>query len=322
MNEWANEDKENEEARAVKHQMFVRSAHGSQSGLSAHPWRTLLIILAIQGGLLYLLGFFLQAVIKKPFNISNPEALTVVLAFTLSEIIGYLIVPYFLGVPFKRQTFKDYLDDIRLIRFRPFFPLFLLTISCLVVLILCQGGGSIVYRLTQGKPVTGDFLRGIFDLGLVLPPRSFLLFAFAYTMLEEVVFRGVLLRLLLNKHPVRLAIIYSALAFGLAHLPAALAGRSLVLTLGQVVWAAVFGLFYAYLVIKTDSLIPAMIIHWLINVFQEPLTACWATMPTGLRTLYGVTFGYGLATLILIPCVRFFTRKLLPPQKQRLAAAL
>jgi hypothetical protein len=45
-------------------------------------------------------------------------------------------------------------------------------------------------------------------------------------------------------------------------------------------------------------------------------------MPTGLRTLYGVNFGYGLATLILIPGVGFFARKWLPPQKQRLAAAL
>jgi antibiotic biosynthesis monooxygenase (ABM) superfamily enzyme len=48
----------------------------------------------------------------------------------------------------------------------------------------------------------------------------------------------------------------------------------------------------------------------------------WATMPVGLRTLFGIVFGYGLATLILIPWVGFFARKWLPPQKQRLAAAL
>ena len=77
-------------------------------------------------------------------------------------------------------------------------------------------------------------------------------------------------------------------------------------------WAAVFGLFYGYLVVKTDSLIPAMLVHWLINVFQEPLTASWATAPLGIRTLFGIVFGYGLATLILIPWVGFYSKKWLP----------
>ena len=160
--------------------------------------------------------------------------------------------------------------------------------------------------------MTGDFLRGIFDLGRVLPPRSFLLFAFAYTMLEEVVFRGVLLRMLLRRHPARRAILYSALAFGLAHLPAALFGQAFVRTAGQVVWASIFGLFYATLVIETDSLVPAMVIHWLINVLGGPLTSSWDSLPAGLWALYVVVFGYGLATLILIPWVRFYSKKWLP----------
>jgi membrane protease YdiL (CAAX protease family) len=289
--------------------MVTVSITGPESRLSAHPWRTLLIILGIQGGLLYLLGYVFQAVLKEPFDMGDPEALTVVLAFTLSEILAYLVAPYFLRVPFARRTFGEYLDDIRLTRFRPFFKLLLLTVSCLLVLILCRVGGSVVYRLAQGQPVTGDFLRGLFDLGRVLPPRSLLLFAFAYTMLEEVVFRGVLLRMLLRRHPVRRAILYSALAFGLAHLPAALFGQAFVRTAGQVVWASVFGLFYATLVIETDSLVPAMVIHWLINVLGGPLTSSWDSLPAGLWALYVVVFGYGLATLILIPWVGVFARK-------------
>jgi len=68
-------------------------------------------------------------------------------------------------------------------------------------------------------------------------------------------------------------------------------------------------LFYGYLVIKTDSLFPAMIVHWLSNVFQAPLTATWQTAPIEIRTLYGIVFGYGLATLILIFWVRFFSTR-------------
>jgi len=288
---------------------------GPESRPSLHPWRTLLIILALQGGLVYLFGFSLQAILKKPFDMSKPTSLTVVLAFTLSEILAYLFAPYLLNVPVARRSFREYLTDIRLNRFRPFWKLLTLTITCLIVLILCQGGGSVIYQLTLGRPVTSGFLSEVFDLGQVLPPRSFLILAFLYTMLEEVVFRGVLLQMLLRRHPVRRAILYSALAFGLAHLPAAIAGRSLVSTGGQVVWATLFGLFYATLVIETDSLVPAMSIHWLINVFQNSLTASWQSMPAGLRALYGIVFGYGLAALVLIPWIRFFARKWLPPRR-------
>jgi hypothetical protein len=49
-----------------------------------------------------------------------------------------------------------------------------------------------------------------------------------------------------------------------------------------------------------------MIIHWLSNVFQAPLTAYWQTAPVAVSALYGVVFGYGLATLLLLLWVRFF----------------
>ena len=286
------------------------------SRLSGHPWRALLLILAIQGALLYLVGFVLKVVFKLSFDLSNTETLSTVLSFTMSEILAYLIAPYFLHVPFGKRTFKDYLGDIRLTRVRPFFRLLVLTVSCLFILILCQGSGSIVYRLTEGKSVTLEFLSGVFNLARALPPRSMLLFAVFYSMFEEVAFRGVLLRMLMRKYPIRRAIVYSALAFGAVHLPAVFAGRPLISTLGQVVWAALFGLFYAYLVVKTDSLFPAMIIHWLINVFQEPLTSYWETAPIGIRARYGIVFGYGLATLLLIIWVRFFSTKWLPRQDQ------
>jgi membrane protease YdiL (CAAX protease family) len=172
-----------------------------------------------------------------------------------------------------------------------------------------------VYRLLEGKPLSLVFIADVFDLSPALPPRSLLLIAVFYTMLEEVAFRGVLLRMLLRQHPAGRAILYSALAFGLFHLPAVFAGRPLLATLGQVVWATLFGLFYGYLSFKTDSLFPAMIIHWLSNVFQSPLTAYWQAAAPGTRTLLGIVFGYGLATLILIPWVRVFSRRWLRPLK-------
>jgi len=102
------------------------------------------------------------------------------------------------------------------------------------------------------------------------------------------------------------------------HLPAVFTGQSLVFTLGQVVWAFLFGLFYGYLFIKSGSLLPPMIIHWLSNVFQAPLTAYWQTAPEAVRALYGVVFGYGLAAILLILWVRFFAAKWLSMPKMSL----
>jgi len=292
----------------------LSSGAGAGSRLSGHPWRALLLILAIQGMSFYLVGFILRVVFKMPQDISDTEALPAVLSLSVAGFLAYVIAPYFLRVPFGGHSFKEYLGDIRLTRVRPFLRLLVLTVSCVLILALCQGSGSIVYRLTEGKSVTPEFLAGVFNLGQALPPRSWLLFAVFYSMFEEVAFRGVLLRMLLKKHSIRRAIIYSALAFGLVHFPSVFAGQAVISTLGQVVWAALFGLFYGYLVVRTDSLLPAMIVHWLSNIFQEPLTAYWHTAPIGLRAVYGIIFGYGLATALLIVWVRFFSAKWLSPR--------
>ena len=172
--------------------------------------------------------------------------------------------------------------------------------------------------MTEGNPVTPEFVAGVFNLSLALPPQSNLLFAQFFSMFEEVAFRGVLLTMLLGIYPPRRAILYSAIAFGAAHLPAVFAGREVVLTLGQVVWAFLFGLFYGYLFLRTGSLLPPMIIHWLSNVFQAPLTAYWHSAPAAVNALYGVVFGYGLAALLMILWVRFFADRWLPAAEPRI----
>jgi len=82
---------------------------------------------------------------------------------------------------------------LRLPRVRPFVPLLILTLTCDLVLILCQGSGSLVYRLTEGQPLTWEFIRRGFDLSSALPPQSTLLYAQFFSGLEEVAFRGVFL---------------------------------------------------------------------------------------------------------------------------------
>jgi membrane protease YdiL (CAAX protease family) len=280
--------------------------------LARHPWRAFFLVVALQGACFALVGFVLYGLLRLPQDLSNIQAIPTAAHFTLAGLLGYVLVPYLLRLPNGSRSFRQYLDDIRLTRVRPFAPLLLLTVSSLLILILCQGAGSIVYRLSEGKPVTLDFAGQVFNLLAVMPPRSMLLFAQMFSSLEEVLFRGVLLTLLLRVYSPRKAVVCSAAAFGLMHLPAVFAGTPVILVLGQVVWAFLFGVFYGYIVLRSGSLLPSMVIHWLSNVVQEPLTAYWATASVPVRAFYGVVFGYGLAAVLMILWVRFFSARWLP----------
>jgi membrane protease YdiL (CAAX protease family) len=279
------------------------------SRYSQRPLAALFIIFGAYSACVFLVGFILYGLLKLPREFSNINAFPTVILFSVCNIFAYLFMPYILHIPYGKRTFREYLSDIGITRFRPFWRLIVLTISCLLILIACQGSGSVIYRLTEGKPVSFEFIGKVFDLSLALPPESWLLITVFYSMFEEVCFRGVFLTMLLRKYGQNRAIFYSALAFGAAHIFALFAGGNLVTIAAQVIWAFLFGLFYGYIFVKTGSLWPSMIIHWLSNVFQSSLTDYWSAAPVFERALFGIVFGYGLAALLSIFWVRFFASK-------------
>jgi membrane protease YdiL (CAAX protease family) len=286
------------------------------SRLAQRPWRAFLLVLALQPVCFAIVGFLLFGVLRLPMDIGNMEATPTVALFTVGGLLSYVLVPFLLRLPNGKRSFGRYLDDIRLTSFRPFLPLLLLTLSCVLILILCQGSGSLVYRMMQGKPLTAKFIRQVFNLAATLPPQSTILFRQMFSSLEEVAFRGVLLTMLLRKYSPRMAIVYSSAAFGLLHLGTLATGRPIVFVLGQVTWAFLFGLFYGYIFLKTNSLIPSMIIHWLSNVFQSRLTEYWNSGSPLTQALYGVVFGFGMAAVLSILWVRFFVARWFPPRNR------
>jgi membrane protease YdiL (CAAX protease family) len=300
----------------------VHRSEPQQTRLTRHPWRAFFLVLALYGAGFALVGLVLYRLLRLPQDLSNIEAFPTAAHFALGGLLGYVLVPYLLRLPKGSRSFRRYLADIRITRVTPFLPLAVLTVSCDLILIVCQGAGSIVYRLSEGKPVTLEFIGQVFSLLGVLPPQSMLLFAQMFSSLEEVLFRGVLLTMLLRVCSPRNAIAYSAAAFGLMHLPGIFAGTPPVIALGQVVWAFLFGLFYGYIFLRSGSLLPSMVIHWLSNVFQASLTAYFATAPAPVRALYGVVFGYGLASLLMILWVRFFCDRWLAGEARAQNSAL
>lgn len=82
--------------------------------------------------------------------------------------------------------------------------------------------------------------------------------------IEEILFRGYLLRLLL-KRSTRLAILISSFTFALGHLVNLANGAELVPTLLQLVYALAIGLMLSVFVVKTGHLLPCCLFHGVFN---------------------------------------------------------
>jgi len=104
------------------------------------------------------------------------------------------------------------------------------------------------------------------------------------------------------------------LGFGLMHLLNLAGGRELVWVLGQVVWSFILGLFYGYIFVKTRSLLPLMIVHYLGNVFISSFTGYMQTRASiEIQALYGIIFSLGIIpTTWMILWTRFFVSGWLP----------
>ncbi len=83
---------------------------------------------------------------------------------------------------------------------------------------------------------------------------GFLMVAVAAPILEETLFRGIILRALLKKYKPYKAILWSAIAFGIFHLNP-----------WQFLYATVLGLFLGYMYWKTKSLFYPILIHFMLN---------------------------------------------------------
>jgi membrane protease YdiL (CAAX protease family) len=221
----------------------------------------------------------------------------------------FVVAPFVLDFPGKSHTYDAFLSEIRLTKVQPLLGLILLGLSCYLILALSQAAGVLVYRLTQGLPVDWSFLRSAFVLTNELPPRSNSWLMSTISIFEEIFWRGVVLALFLRFYDQPKAILFSALGFGLMHTLTLLEGRPPAWTAGQVVWAAILGLFYGYVTLKTGSLLPAILVHYLGNLLLAAINAYIqnnASVP--LQAVYGVVFTLGIIpTMLMMLWTRLFT---------------
>jgi len=276
--------------------------------LNKKPWlfTFLIVLLSVICSILVVIALTLILQLKDYTQVPPPWATLLPHIVTI-----FIVAPFVLGFPGKEQTYGDYLSEIRLTKMQPLLGLILLGLSCYLIMALSQAAGVLVYRLTQGLPVDGNFIHSSFVLANELPPRSPSWLISIPSFFEEVVWRGVILAAFLRVYDQRKAILFSALCFGLWHILSVIDGHPLVWTAGEVVSAAIVGLFYGYVTLKTGSLLPAMMVHYLGNLFVSAINAYIQTNASiQAVAVYGIVFTFGIIpTILMILWAHLFTTR-------------
>ncbi len=279
----------------------------------AHPWLFMLVFLLLMQVIGTLAATFLVYVAKLP---SGAPTFGFWLNALYKSLMVFVIAPFVLGYNRLSHSYAAYLSEIRLTRWQPALKLILLGVSCWLILALCQVVCTFIYRLSQGGAIDLPFLRSAFPLGSEFPPQSFGWLNSTTSILEEITFRGMMLALFLRFYTPPKAVLFSALGFGTSHLMGLLDGAAPVWVIGMVIWAAILGVCYGYITLKTGSLLPAILIHFLCNLFIYPLTAyVQDNASTLVVVLYGVTLTMGVIPAALMSLwARTFTSRWFEPR--------
>jgi membrane protease YdiL (CAAX protease family) len=172
------------------------------------------------------------------------------LYFFVLGVIALYLMPFVLGLPNGRKSLRDYCQDIRLLPLKPLGRNVLL--------------GLLMAALTLSSIFLAALLTGHFVLDWSTVPALRWVKALTRGIWEEVFFRGIILVLFMRMYPRRRAVFLSSFLFALAHLnPMNLSVGTIV----DVISIFFMGLLFTYLVLKTGSLLPAIVFHYVHDIF-------------------------------------------------------
>ncbi len=220
-----------------------------------------------------LLASFLELFLLIPWMLSLPYLAIMTIEFlwiqTFLALLLLVVVPKGLKLLGKSKSFRDYSKEIGISKVKPVGRILIVGVVTFIIygVIKFIGAnllGNFVFapELLFGEPnplIPGFFSYGWFIWIFMLQPGIW----------EEFAFRGVMIPMLLKKYSKMTAIVTSSILFGAAHayniFYTALIGGDLITVLFQVIYAFFLGLLMGYIFIKTKSLIPTIILHYLIN---------------------------------------------------------
>jgi membrane protease YdiL (CAAX protease family) len=172
------------------------------------------------------------------------------LYFLALGFLALVLMPYVLGLPNGRKSLPDYCRDIRLLPVMPLGRNILL--------------GLLMAALTLSGILLASLLTGHFVFDWSTVPALRWVKGLTRGIWEEVFFRGIILVLFMRIFPRRKAVFISTFLFTLVHL------NSLVLDLEMIIdLVSIFfmGLLFTYLALKTGSLLPGIIFHYVHDIF-------------------------------------------------------
>ncbi|MCR5131883.1 MAG: CPBP family intramembrane metalloprotease [Prevotella sp.] len=246
----------------------------------------------------YLIAFLLiqtaaMLAINKISGLS--EGMSLVISSAISSVATIVLFALCRWSPFSR----DY------IRSRPWFTLFW------VILLAC---GSIIPSLWLLEGLEVDMpeeTMGMFEQ-IMKEPWGYLSIGILVPVAEEMVFRGAVLRTLLQLFNNRwhwVAIIISALIFGALH------GN-----LPQFIHGTLFGILLGWMYYRTDSIVPGIVFHWINNTIAfvgsnfgpQNYDAKLVDMFGNQQTVY---LAIGFSLLIFLPSLFQVATRLSRPKK-------
>ena len=162
---------------------------------------------------------------------------------------------------------------------------------------LCSFMGSLknyLYFIPLGLMISVNLWNGVTMNVSVLETVIFILSMLCVGFIEEVIFRGFLLKAMC-KDNIRLAIFVSSIIFGLGHIVNLLNGRELLPTLLQICYATAIGFLFTIFFYKGKSLLPCIITHSIFNsiaIFAVQRTQMFSIITSILLCV--ISLGYAL----------------------------
>ncbi len=227
------------------------------------------VVLTVLYFVFQLLSVFTETLVLIPFmgfiTLDNYTILIFVeffFQFGFLAILWFFVVPKGMKLPEISESFKDYTQKIHLSTSKPLFRNITLGIGSFEIYAVVVLVGSILFN-NPNLPRVGLAALGWLIFIYMLIPGIW----------EEVAHRGVIIPMLLKKHSVRTSIIISSVIFGFAHtfniITFTLVGIepliALILVSFQIIYATLLGLALGYMYFKTKSLLPSIILHYLID---------------------------------------------------------
>ena len=176
------------------------------------------------------------------------------LYFAAAGVWALYVTPKLLGLPHGRKSLRAYCLDIRLLPMAPVGRNILL--------------GLAMAALTLSGILLASLLTNHFVLDWSTVPGLRWVKGLTRGIWEEVYFRGIILVVLTRLYALRKAVLWTTAIFALVHFNPAEGGLAASVAAGVDVLSIFFiGLLFAYLVLKTGSLLPAIVFHYTHDVF-------------------------------------------------------